>query len=270
MKARRLLLAFCAVSAALQAGEPDWFDAFRGKAFLQADSSYVARDRSAAPDSPPLFRSRWVVLRYEGLSEKGRAVWPFRNLLLVTMPAGARYVLESAFGYMDEKHLEEERPSHRVASSRVAFETWIRGGSEDSEAAAEDPCGGMRHRVRAPGGSLDFSLVDLSTPTVRATLAEISAATFDADERRDLGVLLRVKSDASPSLPNDVFGLNSSYAFFAVMIALRSDVPPLQQRTVVLTPDPAPSGDLSSWRALAHLPLDLPPFPPLPEEGGFK
>ena len=57
MKARGMLLAFCALSAAVRAAEPDWFDAFRGKAYLQGDASYVAREKSAAPDSPPLFRA---------------------------------------------------------------------------------------------------------------------------------------------------------------------------------------------------------------------
>jgi hypothetical protein len=45
---------------------------------------------------------------------------------------------------------------------------------------------------------------------------------------------------------------------------------PPDKRTVVFAPDPAAPTDLSSWRAFAHLPLDLPPFPPLPAEGGIK
>ncbi len=133
-----------------------------------------------------------MVVRYEGFSEKEREVWPYRNLLLVTMPGGAKYVIESAFGFVDEKHLEEDRPFHRVASARTAFEMWASGGFEDPETAAEDPCGGSRQKVRAPGGSLDFMLTDLSSRTVRTSLAEISAATFDANERNDLVTLLKV------------------------------------------------------------------------------
>lgn len=268
MKARGILLALWAVSAAMPAeGEsPDWFDAFRGKAYLQGDASYVAREKSAAPDSPPLFRARWVVVRYEGFSEKEREVWPYRNLLLVTMPGGAKYVLESAFGFVDEKHLEEDRPFHRVASAHAAFEMWAAGGFEDPAVAADDPCGGSRQKVRAPGGSLDFALTDLSSRTVRTSLSEITAATFDANERRDLVALLRVAPEGAPSFPNDTVGLNARNALFSATVAFRSDVPPVAQRTVVLVRDPAPAGDLASWRALAHLPLDLPPFPALPPE----
>jgi ABC-type transporter Mla subunit MlaD len=117
---------------------------------------------------------------------------------------------------------------------------------------------------------LEFSLPDLSTQTVRATLAEITAATFDADERTDLKTLLKVFPDANPPLPNDVLGLNTRNALFAVMVAFRGEVPPREQRTVVLAPDPEPPSDLASWRALAHLPLDLPPFPALVPENPIR
>src|SRR5450631_2991744 len=122
MKARGLLLVFCAISAALRADEPDWFDAFRGRAFLQGDANLIAREKTAPPDAPPLFRARWVVLRYAGFTEKERRWWPSRNMLLVTMPSGARYVLESSSGYADESHLEEGGPWQRAASNRTAFE----------------------------------------------------------------------------------------------------------------------------------------------------
>lgn len=272
MSARGILLAFWAASAAMRAEyqTPDWFDAFRGKAYLQGDASYVAREKSAAPDSPPLFRARWVVVRYEGFSEKEREVWPYRNLLLVTMPGGAKYVVESAFGFVDERHLEEDRPFHRVASARAVFEMWSAGGFEDPAAAADDPCGGSRQKVRAPGGSLDFILTDLSSRTVRTSLSEITAGTFDANERRDLVTLLKVAPDGAPSLPRDTFGLNARNALFSVTVAFRGDVPPVAQRTVVLAPDPAPAGDLASWRALAHLPLDLPPFPAIVPENPIR
>jgi hypothetical protein len=270
MKARGFLLASWAFLAAIRAESqaPDWFDAFRGKAYLQADASYVARENSAAPDAPPLFRARWVVLRFGGFSESSANFWPYRNVLLVTMPSGARYVVESAFGFVDEKHLEEDRPFHRIASPNGAFELWTSGGIVDRDAASEDPCEGLRQRIRAPGGSLDFFLNDLSSRTVRVSLSEITAGTFDEKERRDLAALLRVSPDGAPSLPNDVVGLNARNALFAAVVAFRSEVPPVAQRTVVLAPDQAPPGDLSAWRGLAHLPLDLPPFPAPPERDG--
>ncbi|MBK9062299.1 MAG: hypothetical protein IPL89_03760 [Acidobacteria bacterium] len=272
MKARGILLVFWTVSAAMraEAQSPDWFDAFRGKAYLQGDASFVAREKAAAPDSPPLFRARWVVVRFEAFSGKARNAWPYRNLLLMTMPGGARYVVESAFGFVDENHLEEDRPFHRVASAHAVFEMWSSGGFEDSDAAAEDPCGGSRQKVRAPGGSLDFILTDLSSRTVRTSLREITAATFDANEHHDLVNLLKVAPDGAPSLPKDTFGLNARNAIFSVTVAFRDDVPPVAQRTVVLTQDPEPSGDLAAWRGLAHLPLDLPPFPAIVPENPIR
>lgn len=273
MRARGLLLAFCAASAAMraEAQSPDWFDAFRGRAFLQGDASFVGREKTAPPDAPPLFHARWIVLRYAGFAESERRWWPYRNTLLVTMPSGARYVLESSFGFVDEKHLEEERPWQRVASARAAFEGWMSGADPPSaEAADTSPCDGMRERVRAPGGTLEFFVDDLGSRTVRADLADIAAGTFDEEERRDLAMLLRMSVDSNRSLPGELPILHLRDPLLAVNVALRDQAPPPERRTVVFAPDPAAPADLSSWRALAHLPLDLPPFPPLPVEGGVK
>ena len=271
MKARELLLAICLLPAAMFAAEPDWFDGFRGKAFLQGDSSFVAREKTAPPDSPPLFRARWVVLRYAAFTESERRFWPSRNLLLIAMPSGARYVLESSFGLLDERHLEEERPWQRIASQRTAFEVWSSGMSpEPGDAASGGPCDGKLERVRAPGGSLDFFLDDFSSRTVRISLAEIAAGTFDEDERRDLWTLLRVAVDSDRSLGTEhpIYHLRES--LLAVNVAFRDKFIPANQRDVVLALDSTPSGDLASWRALAHLPFDLPPFPALPPENPIR
>ena len=266
MKARGLLLALLALPAAVRAAEPDWFDAFRGKAYLQSDASYVAREKSAGKETPPLFKVRWLVLRYGGFSESEREFWPYRNLLLVTMPSGGRYVLESSFGFVDDKHLEEERPFHRLASAHAVFELWTSGADGGSRTAVDEPCEGMRQRVRSPAGQLDFFLSDLSSRTVRASLSEITTGTFDENERRELANLLKVSPDGAPSFPKDVIGLNVRNALFAATVAFRNEVPPVPQRTILLALDPEPSGDFASWRGLAHLPLDLPPFPALPPE----
>jgi hypothetical protein len=259
----------------MRAQEPDWFDAFRGRAFLQGDASFVAREKSAPPDSPPLFRARWVVLRYAAFTEEWRRFWPSRNLLLVTMPSGAQYVLESSLGHIDEKHLEEEQPWHRVASKRTAFEVWALGwtpGYDPSSPGAADaaPCDGMRHRVRAPGGTLEFFIDDFGSRTVRATLAEIAAATFDEDERRDLGTLLRVSVESNQAIGTEMPTYHLRDSLMAVNMAFLGQAPPPDKRTVVFAPDPAAPADIASWRAFAHLPLDLPPFPPLPPERGVK
>ena len=271
MRARGLLLAFCAVSAAVRAEEPDWFDAFRGRAFLQGDASFVARERAAPLDSPPLFHARWIVLRYAGFTEKERRFWPSRNVLLVTMPSGARYVLESSLGFVDERHLEEERPWMRVASNRTAFEVWMSGGDPlPAEAPDAAPCDGTHNRVRAPGGTLEYFTDDFGSRTVRASLAEIAAGTFDEDERRDLGTLLRVSVESNRTIGTEMPTYHLRSPLLSVTIPFLGQVPPPDKRTVVYAPDPAAPADLASWRAFAHLPLDLPPFPPLPVEGGIK
>jgi hypothetical protein len=275
VKARGLLLALWAVSAATRAEgqSPDWFDAFQGKAFLQGDTSFVGREKSAAPDAPPLFRARWVVLRYAGFAESERRFWPYRNLLLVTTPGGVRYVLESGFGFVDEKHLDEDRPFQRVASANAAFELWSSGtaGEAPADAVAEpDPCAGDRQRVRASGGMLTFFLGDLGSATVRTTLGEILAATFSEDERRDLAGLLRVSVEDGAALSNELPFFYVREPLLAVNLAFRDRAPSREQRTVVLAPDPAPPGDLAPWRALAHLPLDLPPFPAIVPENPIR
>lgn len=276
MKARSALLAIAAVSTAMRAPAqpaPDWFDAFRGRAFLQGDIRFVAREKSAAADAPPAFRVRWVVLRFAGFGESERRFWPYRNLLLVTMPSGARYVLESAFGFVDESHLDEERPWQRVASERVAFEIWSSGTAGEAPADTTldaGPCEGMRQRVRAPGGTLVFFLSDLRTRTVRTTLGEISTATFDEDERRDLAVLLRTSVETNAALSSELPNFHLRDPLLAVNVAFRDQAPPPDRRTLALAPDPSPAGGLEGWRALAHLPLDLPPFPVLPPENPIQ
>jgi hypothetical protein len=271
MKGRGAILLVCAASAALRADGPDWFDAFRGRAFLQGDASFVAREASAQPDAPPLFRARWVVLRYAGFGESARRFWPSRNILLVTMPSGAQYVLESSLGFVDESHLEEERPWQRVGSARTAFETWMSGGDPlSADAANAAPCEGMRARVRAPGGSLEFFVDDLGSRTVRASLAEIAAGTFDEDERHDLATLLKISVESNRSVGTELPVYHLRDPLLAVNVAFRDQLQAPDKRTVVFAPDPAPPTGLSLWRALARLPLDLPPFPPLPEEGGIK
>lgn len=275
MTARGILLALWTVSAAMRAEgqSPDWFDAFRGKAYLQGDTSFVAREKAAAPDSPPLFRARWVVLRYAGFAESERRWWPYRNMLLVTMPSRARYVLESGFGFVDDKHLDEERPWQRVASGKTDFEIWSSGMAGEprlDEGADAGPCEGDRHRIRAPGGTLEFFIEDLGSQTVKKILGEISGRTFDESERQDLAVLLRTSVESnlslSPTLPN--FHIRDP--LLALNVAFRDLAPSRDQRTVLFEPDPSAPGDLAEWRALAHLPLDLPPFPVLPPESPIQ
>jgi hypothetical protein len=248
----------------MRAEEPDWFDAFRGKAYLQGDASFVAHEKSAPPDAAPLFRARWVVLRYAAFTEEWRRFWPSRNLLLVTMPSGVQYVLESSSGHVDESHLEDEQTFARVASTRTAFEVWSSGRYPLPESAADAAlCDGMRNRVRAPGGTLEYFVDDFGSRTVRASLAEIAARTFDEDERRDLAALLKMSVENDRSL-GDFLAFHLRDSLQAGYIAFLDQLQPLDKRTVVFEPDPADPADLSSWRALAHLPFNLAPFPAPP------
>jgi len=264
VRARGALLALWTVATAMRAEgqSPDWFDAFRGKAYVQGDASFVAREKSAAPDAPPAFRARWVVLRYAAFTERERPWWPHRNLLLVSMPSGQRFVVESSLGFLDEDHLDEERPWQRVASERTAFEVWASGTAGEATADPGDPCAGMRYEIRATGGTATIFLEDLGSRTLRASLSEIASATFTEEERKDLVSILRLSFDKNPSLPSDP-NMNVRYAALGLVVAFRDHVLSPEKRTLVLAPDPAPPGDLTAWRGLANLPLDLPPFPAL-------
>ena len=111
------VLLLCAASPALRTEGADWFDAFRGRAFLQGDASFIAREASAPPDSPPLFRARWVVLRVRGVHRDGRGVSGRTATSSSSRCAsGARFVLESSLGFVDESHLEEE---HDLCARRI-------------------------------------------------------------------------------------------------------------------------------------------------------
>lgn len=267
MTARGILLALAIVPAAIRADgqSPDWFDAFHGRAFLQGDASFVAREKSAPSDAPPIFRARWVILRYAAFAEEWRRFWPHRNLLLVTMPSGAQYVLESSLGHVDEHHLEEEGPFMRVASARAAFEVWMSGGDPvPAEGVDAALCDGSHNRVRAPGGTLEYFTDDFGSRTVRASLTDIAAGTFDEDERRDLAVLLKMSVESDRSLGTGFPVHTLRETLVAVNIPFLDQLPPRDKRDVIFEPDLADPADFSSWRALAHIPFDLAPFPEPP------
>ena len=127
----------------------------------------------------------------------------------------------------------------------------------------------LERRLEALLGERGNERPDISAARNRLPLERTPSEPRDqisGRERRDLAGMLKVSPDGSPSFPKDVIGLNARNALFAVVVAFRSDVPPTSQRTLVLAPDAAPAGDLAAWRGLAHLPLDLPPFPALPEK----
>jgi hypothetical protein len=109
---------------------------------------------------------------------------------------------------------------------------------------------------------------------VKTTLGEISAATFSKDEREDLAILLRTSLESDRSLSTDSSIISSNLrlrgSLLSVFVAFRDQAQPPEMRTVMFSADPAPPGDLAAWRALAHLPLDLPPFPALVPENPIQ
>jgi hypothetical protein len=176
-------------------------------------------------------------------------------------------------GFLAESRLDEERPWERVASERAAFEVWTSGTAGEVPASAAldaGPCEGMRQRVRAQGGTLTFLLDDLGTQTVRTTLGEITAGTFDEIERKDLGLLLRTSVDSNRSLSTEIPIFHLRDPLLAVSVAFRDQATPPESRTLAFAPDGPSTGNLAPWRALAHLPLDLPPFPAIVPENPIR
>ena len=97
-------------------------------------------------------------------------------------------------------------------------------------------------------------------------LNETANGTFEEDERRDLAALLQISVNTNRSVGTEFPIYKLRDALLAVNVAFRDQLPAAEKRTVVLSPDPAPTADLASWRALARLPMDLPPFPALPPD----
>ena len=113
----------------------------------------------------------------------------------------------------------------RVASNRTAFEVWsfwsLSVDPLPANAADAAPCDGSRHRVRAPGGTLEYFTDDFGSRTVRALLVEIGAATFDEEERRDLAALLKISLDSKRAIGTEMPVYHLHDPLLAVNIALR-------------------------------------------------
>jgi hypothetical protein len=132
MRAAELLLAFCGISVTLRAADPqDYFENLRDKAFVEFDQPYLARNKDAPPDAPPLFRARHLILRLKSYGDEERRWWPQRDLLLVEMPSGRRWVIESTSPKFDLNHLDEETPARRVSADSEVVESFYAASAGD-------------------------------------------------------------------------------------------------------------------------------------------
>lgn len=283
MRAQAPLLAFCAVAAAVRAEEPpDYFANLRDKTFVEVDQSYLVKGKSALPESPALFRIRHFFLRVKaGTGDSERRWWPMRSLFLIEAASGNRFVAEFTADSGDLEHRDIAKAWTRLSGSSrgLAVESWsISDPHEEDSSNADEPgshpeaaCAGTRYRFI--GGGLEIGgvyLRDARTRTASVALAEIRDATFSADEVRELD---RLRSLEIPRLGGGTgtqvaipSGVRLAWSF------LFMEKPPIQsdKQDLVLVPDPGPPGNLAPWRMLTYLPQDLPPFPPLPPEGGVK
>jgi hypothetical protein len=283
MRARGMLLAFCAVSAAMRAEEPpDYFANLRDRTFVEVDQSYLVKEKPALPESPALFRIRHLFLRVKaGTGDAERRWWPMRSLFLVEAASGNRFVAELTADIADQEHPDAAKAWTRLSGSSrgLAVESWSTPGPNESNSSSQDEpdsvpdgaCGGTRYRFI--GGGLEIGGVHLRdgrSRTVSVALAEIRDAVFSADEVRELD---RLRSLGIPRLvggsgpePNFQPGARLAWSFLFL------EKPPIPQgkEDLVLVPDPGPPGDLAPWRTLTYLPQDLPPFPALPPESPIQ
>ena len=274
MRARGALLAFCAFSAALRAEEPpDYFENLRERTFVEIDQQYVIRQKTDPHDAKPLFRARHLLLRVKtGTGDAERKWWPIRSLLLVEAASGSRFVAEITADTGDREHRHMPKSWTRLSGSKrgTAVETWT-ASDPDASDSPDSPCGGPRYRII--GGGLEISSVDLAdvrSRTVSTSIAEIREAVFTGDEVRELERLREIDDfrlyGAEAAVPNFSSGVRLAWSL------LLMDRPPVPRgsQNLVLVSDSSPPGDLTPWRPLTYLPQDLPPFPPLPPEGGAK
>jgi hypothetical protein len=246
------LVSFLVAGPALAGANDDWFAPFRGlEAFVVEDSSWLAKN-PAVPDGPALLEIRHVLLlfRIEGVEA---TLWPRRNLLLVEVPGGGRWVTELGEGDLVRGRAPEDRPYTRLTNGRALVEAWIVGEEREKETekgvpVGEGPCGGSRFVLRSGGREVDFFGADAATKSLRAELSDLRRFAFSDDERRELELLRRVRipdADAPPRL-------------LAPQVAWEMlGVPVSDEKTVVLVQDPDRETDFTHWHSDTWIPTPL-------------
>jgi hypothetical protein len=281
VKTRGAILLLCAASAAMRAEEPpDYFANVRDKTFVEVDQSYLVKGKPALPESPALFRIRYLFLRVKtGTGDAERRWWPMRSLFLIEAASGNRFVAEFTSDIGDQEHPDAPKAWTRLseASRGLAVESWRTPEPHEGDSSykpapePDEACGGTRYRFL--GGGLEIGGAyqrDFRSRTVSIALAEIRDAVFSADEAGELDRLRsleipRLGGGTGPQV-NIPSGVRLAWSFlFMDRPGIRPD-----KQDLVLVPDAAPPGDLAPWRTLTYLPQDLPPFPPLPPEGGIN
>lgn len=285
MKARGAILVLCAASAAMRAEEPpDYFANLRDRTFVEVDQSYLVKEKPALPESPALFRIRHLFLRVKmGTGDAERRWWPMRSLFLIEAASGNWFVAEITSDVGDPDHPDAAKAWTRLSGSGrgLAFESWATLDPHEFDSwdlSKDEPppepdgaCGGTRYRFI--GGGLEIGSVylgDIRSRTVSVAIAEIRDVVFSADEVRELDRLRSLEiprlGGSSDMAANFQSAVRIAWSYlFMERPGIRPD-----KRELVLVPDPGPPGDLGPWRTLTYLPQDLPPFPPLPPEGGIN
>lgn len=267
---RRALGALVLARAASAGGaeSPDYFQDLRGRTYLEVDRSWAARP-PGSPEAAPVFRVRELVLRLPQPEPELRNWWAYRKILLVTMASGRRYVAESTNGPLEVRRAGEPRPFTRLAAERrgAVVEVWHRFDTEVADVGIEGdeirdddpsrPCSGSLLLTRGGGLELVSHGDDGLTRTVKARRGEIRDAVFRPEEVEELDALRRFDPTKGPDSGGGGLMARIAWAF------LFFDRP-RPTADLVLEPEP-PASDLASWRALAGLPQDLPPFEPGPE-----
>ena len=279
MKARGAILAICAISAAMRAGEPpDYFANLRDRTFVEVDQSYLVKGKPVLPESPVLFRIRHLFLRVKmGTGDAERQWWPMRSLFLIEAASGNRFVAEITADIGDHDHPDAAKAWTRLSGSSrgLAVESWSTWDPHESDSSSKDErasvpdeaCGGTRYRFI--GGGLEIGgayLPDFHSRTVSIALAEIRDAVFSADEVRELDRLRSLELSRLGGGSGTTATFSSGVRLAWSFLFMEKPNVPLGKRDLVLVPDATPPGDLASWRTLTYLPQDLPPFPPLPPE----
>lgn len=203
----------------------------------------------------------------EGVTER----WPWRNLLLVEMPGGARAVLELAVAPADPRGSDEPQPSYRVSlSGGGVVETWRIPDPDPAPGIArgtvptswDAPCGGGWYVLYGGGHSARLESPSAFTRTMRASIGDVRDAALRPEDVAILETVFRI--EIPPNAPsNDLYTPRTSAGLLLLDRPQRNQGP-----RYVLSPSPRPPGDLAPWRALTEIPMSLSPYVFIPVPSG--
>jgi len=242
---------------------PDYFEPLRAPAYLQHDTTYVAREKGARPDAPPAFKARHLTIRLRNGADEDAEWWPKRNLLLVEMADGARFALESTFA-PEPRRTGDPRPFSRVSFAEGGtVETWMIQDPDPEQALGrrgnepprwDNPCGGGWMVLHGGGLTARLELPSTFTRTMRAAVGDLRDAALRPDDVARLETVFRIEIPRNAA-SNDPYAPRTAAGLLLVDRPRRNE-----GARYVLTPSPEPPGDLAPWRALTEIPTSLPPY----------